>query len=188
MPDKNTLTFIISLAVILIFASLVLFAMGRIPFCECRYIKFWHGETVSSENSQHFTDPYTFTHIIHGLGFYLLLSILAKRLPLGQRMVIAVLLESLWEIFENTDFVIQRYREATISLDYYGDSIINSIGDILASLLGFLFAARLSVRASVAVFILIELLLVFWIRDSLVLNIIMLIYPLEFIREWQMNP
>jgi hypothetical protein len=166
-------------------AAVVLIAMGRIPICKCGYVKVWHGIVVSSENSQHISDWYTFSHIIHGFAFYGLFWLVGRRWPLGARLFAAAIAEACWEVFENTDFVINRYREATISLDYYGDSVLNSVCDIGAMVVGFVAASRLRVWTVVALTVALEVFVVWWIRDNLTLNIIMLIYPLDSIREWQ---
>lgn len=142
---------------------------------------------LSSQTSQRLADPFTLTHIIHGAVYYWLLWLVARKLPLGLRGVLAVALESAWEVFENTDMIIQRYRVATISLGYYGDSVLNSVGDMLTAALGFTLAARLPPRVTVIGCILIEVILALWIRDSLFLNILMLIYPVAAVKHWQLG-
>jgi Protein of unknown function (DUF2585) len=182
---RRSATYALACIGIVATAALLLRVMGRVLICKCGYVKLWHGVVQSSENSQHLTDWYTFTHIIHGFAFYALLWVAARRWPAGLRLVTAVLIESSWEVLENTDFIINRYREATISLDYYGDSVVNSVMDIAAMVAGFALAARLPVWATLVLAIAIEASLAYWIRDNLALNILMLIYPLEAVRRWQ---
>jgi hypothetical protein len=160
-------------------------AMNRVLVCECGFVRFWSGNVQSSENSQQFSDPYTFTHVVHGLFFYLMLRLLAPAMSLGSRALAAIGLESAWEIIENSSAVIERYRAATLSLDYYGDSVLNSVGDIVAAIIGFLLAARLPTWASIILFIAIEIILLFLIRDNLTLNVVMLLFPIQAIRQWQ---
>ena len=165
--------------------AIALAAMGHPAICKCGYVKWWHGVPLSSENSQHISDWYTFSHVIHGFAFYGLMWLVARRQSLGRRLLFALLLECGWEVFENTDFVINRYREVTISLDYYGDSVLNSVCDVLAMLVGFFAAAWLPVWGTVLLVVAFEAFVGYSIRDNLLLNIIMLLYPLDFIKKWQ---
>jgi hypothetical protein len=172
---------------IIFLTAVILLLLGRFPFCKCEIISVWNGNIWSDQNSQQFTDPYTFTHITHGMAFYALLWFIARTWPVQFRMVAAVAIESVWEIVENTDFAIERYRAATISLNYYGDSVLNTIGDLGAMMLGFWIASRLPIRATLITAALLEAVLLLTIRDSLILNILMLFYPLESVKQWQMN-
>lgn len=175
---------LITTALITLGTLIILLAMGRAPICPCGYIDLW-GELGTSEANQQVFDWYTPSHLLHGLLFYAILWMVARRLSLGRRLVIATVVECAWEIVENTDAVIQRYREATISLDYSGDSVLNSASDIAAMFVGFWLARILPLWASVAIVIGFEVLTMWLIRDGLALNIIMLLFPIEAISEWQ---
>ena len=139
----------------------------------------------SSHTSQHLLDPYTFTHILHGVLAFWIARLIFKNISPYWQLVMATAVEAVWELLENSNFVIEKYRENTAALDYFGDSIANSIGDLAACIAGFWVAAKLGLWRSLAFFILAELILIFWIRDSLLLNIVMLIYPIDSLRSWQ---
>ena len=160
---------------------------GRLWMCSCGDVYLWAGDVQSSSNSQHIADPYTLTHLLHGVMFFWFLTVLGRRLQPIWQLVMAVSAEAVWEIAENSRFVIERYREATIALGYGGDTIINSMGDIAVCGFGFVVARYLGFRRSITLFVLTEIVLVIWIRDSLALNILMLIYPVDSILNWQMG-
>jgi hypothetical protein len=160
-------------------------AMGRTWLGTDGHFGLWEGNIWSSEQSQRLADPYSFTHVVHGFLFYALLWLAARRLPVRYRLAAAVALEAAWEVLENSPIIIDRYRAVTIALGYVGDSILNSMSDILMMVIGFALACRLRPRASVATVVLLELGLLFWVRDNLTLNILMLVHPVEAIKVWQ---
>lgn len=167
-------------------AALLLRLEGRLWICACGHIQLWSGQVCSANNSQHFLDPYSLTHVLHGFLFFWLITLLLKRLSGGWEMALAVALEACWEVFENTNFIIERYRSETAALGYNGDTIVNSFGDIFCCLIGFIIARRLGLRWSLVAFAVLELILIAWIKDSLLLQILMLLLPIDAVRGWQM--
>lgn len=172
-------------AAIAVLTAVILYLMGRVPYCDCGTIKLWHGVVKSAENSQQITDWYTFSHIIHGFIFYAALWWLKPEWSLWQRFAAAMAIECAWEIAENTPMVIERYRAATIALDYFGDSILNSMSDVTAMALGFWLASVLPVRATVAIGLGFEAFTLWAIRDNLFLNVLMLLTPIDAVKAWQ---
>lgn len=177
---------LVAFGVVAIAAAGVLFAMGRVPWCKCGSPVPWSWEVWSMHNSQHLLDPYAFTHMLHGVVFAgaLYVALGSYRDKLG--FAVALVIEAAWEILENTPMVIDRYRENTASLDYFGDSIANSVADLGWCALGYVIARRVGWKWSVAGFLAVELILAATIRDTLMLNVLMLIWPVDAVRDWQL--
>jgi hypothetical protein len=169
----------------LIIQAWALWAMGLPPICKCGAVDLWHGNPSGPETSQHLTDWYTYTHVVHGFAFYFLLWLIAPSMPFGPRLALAVGLESAWEIIENTPFIVERYRQLALARGYLGDSVVNSLFDSMAAAFGFVLARLWAVRQSILLIVTTELVLGYMIRDNLTLNIIQLIYPSELISNWQ---
>lgn len=172
-------------ALLLVLQALVLYLLGQPPICACGYVELWHGQVLSAGNSQHLADWYTFSHIIHGILFYLLLWYLFPKMEVWKRFVIALGIEVGWEILENTPMVIEHYRQQALAQGYIGDSIINSLSDSVAMMLGFLAARKLPVAAVILLALAMELWVGYSIRDNLLLNIIGFVHQFDFISAWQ---
>jgi len=178
----------VALAVAAIFAVTVSLEllMGRSLLGPDGKFGWWEGNIWSAENSQRFADPYSFSHLTHGILFFVFLWWVARRVPLRYRFLLAVLVEAAWELLENSPLIINRYRHVTIALGYTGDSVLNSQSDILMMCLGFWFASRMPVRVSIAAILIMEIGCALVVRDNLTLNVIMLIHPIAAIKAWQM--
>ena len=184
--DRRRLAPIIATALVPLAMIVLLRAEGRHFLCTCGHVAVWVSDWCSSNTSQQLLDPYSFTHVLHGFLFFWLIVLLFKRMTRAGQFLLAVLLESAWEVFENTSFVINKYRTETAALGYQGDTIVNSLGDLGCALIGFLIARQLGVWRSLIVFVIVETVLILWIHDSLLLQILMLVRPVEAIKFWQM--
>lgn len=166
-------------------AAFLLDQQGRLWICACGRVLVWAGDIWSADNSQHLFDPYSFTHILHGFVFFWVAAWLWPRLAFSWQLWLAILVEATWEVAENSEVIIQRYRDATLALGYNGDTIINSLSDIALCGVGVVVARYLGLRRTLALFVLTEVILILWIRDSFLLNVLMLLYPIDAIRVWQ---
>lgn len=184
--NRNILPLILG-AVSAVFMIAGLFVQGRVWWCKSGDHAVYINESASSHTSQHFFDPYSFTHMGHGILFYWMACLIFPKLTIQWKFFVTMAVEAVWEIFENSAYVIEKYRANTVSLDYVGDSIANSSGDFAACAAGFLIAYKIGWRFSIAFFLVVELILTLWIRDSLLLNIVMLVVPLDAVKEWQLN-
>ena len=175
----------LAIVAVLVVAAYQLRSQGRLWWCSCDYLLLWSGDPWSSDNSQHLLDPYSFTHVLHGFLFCGLIALIAPRLRRAWQLWLAVSMEAAWEVVENSRFVIDRYREETAALGYRGDTVVNSLADILLCGVGFVLARRVGFRLTAALFVATEVALALWIRDNLSLNVLMLLYPIDAVKEWQ---
>ncbi len=186
-PESTAIPWVCSIAAVVSMA-VILRTQGRIWWCKFGDYSIYVNEAWnSSHTSQHLFDPYSFTHILHGVIFFWLAGSIFSRSAPAWRFFFAVIAESAWEVLENSAYIIEKYRANTASLDYFGDSIANSVGDVITCGIGFWIAYKLGWWKSLVFFLLTEVVLLLWIHDSLILNIIMLTYPLESIKDWQMS-
>jgi hypothetical protein len=167
--------------------AILLYSQGRVWWCKIGDYAIWSSDIWGSHNSQHLLDPYSFTHILHGVLYFWLINLILRKISLSWQFFVAILVGSSWEILENSSFVINHYRTATLSLDYFGDSIFNAISDIFCCGIGFWIAYYLRFWFSLLFFVAVEIVLLFWIKDSLIVNIIMLVFPIEAIKNWQIG-
>jgi len=186
--DRSNLWAWAAIGVVLSVTVLLLRGEGRLWICACGKLSIWAGQVCSANNSQQFLDPFSFTHVLHGFVYAWLLSLLSTRPPrltTTWQFTFAVTLGSLWELLENSDFIINRYRTETAALGYHGDTIVNSLGDLACAVAGFVIARQLRWWRSLILFLIIELVLLIWIRDSLLLETMMLIHPISAVKAWQ---
>jgi hypothetical protein len=186
VPKKKNIWPAIVIGLMLAATAIAEHLQGRLWKCQCPNY-FWTSDAWSSQTSQLFFDPYSFTHLLHGFMFAGVLVLLIRNMSRTWRFVVAIAIECAWEMIENSNTVISHYRQATAALGYHGDSVLNSLGDIFCCGLGFALAARLGWRWGIAMFVTVELILTFWIRDSLLLEILMLIHPVTAVKNWQMH-
>lgn len=184
-PRSHRHVAVITFTAVVALTAAVELGMGRSPFGPDGRFGVWDGDIWSSENSQRIADAYSFSHLAHGILFFGILWLVARRLPLTARFGLALLAEAGWEILENSPIIIDRYREATIAQGYVGDSVLNSCSDIAMMAIGFWFASRVRPRWSAAAVVAMELLCLIWVRDNLTLNVIMLVHPIDAIKAWQ---
>ena len=177
---------IVVAGVVLLLMIVLLRVQGRLFLCACGQFEIWTSETCSANNSQQLFDPYSLTHVVHGFLFFYLVVLVFRRLAYRWQFLLTLALEAAWEVFENSSFVIDRYRTATAALGYQGDTIVNSVGDLFCAVIGFVIAQQIGVRRSLILFALLELILILWIRDSFLLQLLMLVRPIEAIKSWQM--
>lgn len=192
LPQGSVLVYAIAMNYViagglLVFQVTVLYIMGQPWICQCGSVQLWAGDIFSSDNSQHITDWYTFSHLLHGLLLYALLSWLFPKLSFVHKLLIALAAEISWELVENTPAVINHYRESALAAGYVGDSIINSISDTVAMVIGFFAAKRMNFLMGLAVFLVFEITTAYMVRDNLTLNVINLVYPTEQISNWQLE-
>lgn len=173
------------IALLLTGMASILHRMGRVLFCTCGRVRLWAGDVNTPDNSQQLSDWYSFSHVIHGMIFFCLLWLVARRVAPRWRLLVAVVLECVWEILENSPIIIDRYRQATIAVGYTGDSILNSLSDVAMMIIGFLIASRLPWRWTLSLAVVMEMLTLAVIRDNLTLNVLMLAWPVDVIRQWQ---
>ncbi len=184
--NRNGVLQIVAIGLVLLLVVVLLRTEGRKFLCDCGHFAIWTSDTCSAQTSQQLFDPYSFTHVLHGFLFFWLIALLFRRLTASWQICLALLLEGAWEVFENTRFVIDKYRTETAALGYTGDTIVNSLGDLACALAGFILARKLGLRWSLIVFVLVEVVLALSIHDSLLLQILMLIRPVKAIKLWQM--
>ena len=184
--DRTRVLQIVVAAVVLLSMIVLLRVQGRLFVCACGQFEIWTSDTCSANNSQQLFDPYSLTHVVHGFLFFYLVVLVFKRLATSWQFLLTFALEAAWEVFENSSFVIDRYRTATAALGYQGDTIVNSVGDLFCAVIGFVIARQIGIRRSLILFALLELILILWIRDSFLLQILMLVRPVEAIKSWQM--
>lgn len=183
MTTRLTVTLFV---LFLILQAIGLSAMGHPWICTCGFVKLWHGDVFSSQNSQQIADWYSFGHVNHGILFYAAAWLLFRRASFNFRAVLVAYTGLLWEVIENTNVIIERFREVTMSLDYYGDSVLNSVWDSIFMMGGVILARRLPIWATASIVLGSEVLTTAVVRDGLALNTLMLIYPIEAVKAWQM--
>lgn len=178
---------VLAVAGVLAAQAVVLGLMGQPAICGCGFVALWYPDSSGPQTSQHIADWYAFSHLLHGLIFYFLLWLLLPRASFATRLVLAVALEAGWEIAENTPMVIDRYRQTALAQGYFGDSVVNSLSDSFAAVIGFVLARLWPVWLGIAVVIAVELSLAYAIRDNLTLNILQLVYPSDAVSRWQVG-
>lgn len=159
--------------------------LGRNLACPCG-IKLWHSVISNYGNSQHLFDWYSMVHVLHGLAYYWLVTLFDRKnkLSIIQKFVIAVFLSCAFEVIENTKWIIAAYRSHYSTFHYTGDSVVNSIGDVISVSIGFWVTTKAKLWMSITFFCVDVILIVYALNTVITSNTIIILDKIQHMKFW----